>query len=79
MTNTIGKSINKIHERIDKMKINCHGCVTFVDSECKADVFNDHGRCPCTNCLVKVSCCINGDDDACDEFRIYLGEQVYGG
>lgn len=42
---------------------NCKGCYITDRSHCNVYVYNVYGDCPCTNCLVKVTC----DDGTCQK------------
>jgi len=52
---------------------NCKGCrsnnyvlddITFISDRCRYNRSNDEGKCPCTECIVKVMC-----NDPCREFE----------
>lgn len=37
----------------------CDGCLTYVPdkgSSCKFSGYNYDGKCPCTNCIIKMMC-----------------------
>ncbi len=49
---------------------NCHGCFLRELLTCK--IYNTNGSCPCTNCLVKMTCC-----KSCKEIRQWELEAGY--
>lgn len=50
----------------------CEGCYSYEeeyqDEHCDAIAFNTEGKCPCTECLIKVMCKMG-----CDAFERHYG------
>jgi hypothetical protein len=57
-------------KRIEKVKKyeNCCGCLTHQEDkiDCMYSKYNNHGECPCTNCILKMVCSLS-----CDQMKIW--------
>lgn len=54
-------------KEVGKMNENCKGCHSRPN--CIHTALNKYGMCPCSNCLVKVTC-----THGCDEYQEYFND-----